>query len=611
MDPVPNLPSPEKTKLDPKASNTPPQTEASGQFRARTVTRRDEPSFDPGALKQPAPAQTVRAKKKHTPGTESSPLAALSAKALKQQQTRERLASKKGAQAVAPAMPREHMEREVITQVNQETTNRAFNVPPATRVDLTNAAQSRLLQMTLQHPGLVPMLELALAGKLTVSGSGPGDISVHLGTMTYSIDLGENTGQQIQSLEKLCTGYPGGQVIMGWCVGNRLHSKPGLLVGALSEHHRVLAESNQEDRVRLTVHSAEYQSQWNTEVIAKHFAGLKRHTASESDVLGERQLVDESRRRFLDGKRYEAQAQVYLRNTTEPTAQATPSTEQQDLSTPVALPERPPAVTMPGEEATSAPSVEPIFDALVTAGGGKMISAQLSEEKKEWVAVASAEIRQIVEKLRYGQEDECVAFRQALADRQLVLMQYARQKLLKKQVKNERSLLQQNEKTLVDLAKQAFVKEGPEKQRRAELVLHGMDVLEQIAVGAFDPEQYTKSELRSGHAALSSIFPEVPQDKILDRSAGGFYDRLFDAMADEKSTAYMGAQEYEFSEVSRDRPILCIYPSDPGPFLTEEARPRVSTLVGQALNQSGEELAPVVAKLRGDLAASGQATAVD
>ena len=283
--------------------------------------------------------------------------------------------------------------------------------------------------------------------------------------MSYPVDLGEDSGRQISSLHALCSGYPGGQVIIGWCVGNRQQSNPGLLLGALAEHDRVLEECWTDDKVRLTVHTAEYQSQWNTGIVGKHFTGLRRDAGSDRDVLGEKQLFDETRRRCLDGKRYEAQVRLYLHRKSGPMAPA------------AASPQGLQSTAKPAGEQVALPPAKPAFDALVTEGGGPVLSGGVSVEKERHVATASREMKEIIDKPRYGGEDECVAFRQALIDRQLVLMRYTRQKLLKKQVGNERSLLQQNEKMLVDLAKRAFAGDGPAKQRRAELLLHSMDVL--------------------------------------------------------------------------------------------------------------------------------------
>lgn len=180
------------------------------------------------------------------------------------------------------------------------------------------------------------------------------------------------------------------------------------------------------------------------------------------------------------------------------------------------------------------------------------------------------------------------------------MRQYARQRLLNKQVSAERALLQQNQRELVKVAKERFAGDGAEKRRRAELALHSMDVLEQTAVSVLDPASFPKRDLRSGDAPLQDVFPSVPQHRILDPDAAGFYSRLFDAVADDRSTAYVASQEYEFATASKHRPIMYIYTTDPGPFITEEAKPRVSSLIGQALNVSGVELEPVVSRLRGD-----------
>ena len=183
-------------------------------------------------------------------------------------------------------------------------------------------------------------------------------------------------------------------------------------------------------------------------------------------------------------------------------------------------------------------------------------------------------------------------------------MRYAGQKVINKQLGPARKEVQANEHKLLEAADKVFADAGPVTQRRAQLALHSMDVLEQIAIGALEPKAFPKSG--SGQAArqkaLEETFPKVPQEKVLDASGQGFTKRIFEAIRDDRSLSYMAAQEYEFEQVSKDRPILYVYPSDPGPFLTEGARERVDPLVGQALNLAGDDLAALVAEIRPDAA---------
>ncbi len=459
------------------------------------------------------------------------------------------------------------MEKDVLAQVRCEFAGGSHEVPATRPGEFTDAARSRLGELAARHPGLVTMLELAAARNLTITGKGTGDISLHLGPMAYPLDCGEDTERQIGQLQTLLNGFRGGHVIVGWCPGNVNQSKPGLLVATLREHERVLAESNLPDRARLTVHSAAYQSQWNPDVVSSHLEGLKRGPGDSRDAISGKKVFDEARKRFLDAKRYEAQSSLVL-------------------------PE--PAGVAPASGSASG------FDALVAENGGRMFSGEESAEKSRHVATATGEIRNILDTLRFGQESECVDFRRLLCERQLILRQYAKQRLLNKRVADERAQLQQNQRELTRVARQRFADEGPEKQRRAELAIHSMDVLEQTAVGVLDPGSFPKRELRSGDASLAALLPEVPEQRVLDPHVAGFYSRLLDAVADDKSTAYVASQEYEFTAAARQQPIMYIYTSDPGPFITGEAKPRVSPLIGHAFNVSGAQLQPVVSQLSGE-----------
>ena len=566
MDPTGVSPTPSKPG-EKRASESPPATRAKGvaSGRAVSVAGGEARILSPASQQPPVRAgKSGRARRTAREGGEAS---ALSSKALKKEQTRLRLESSKPARASAPTMSRADMEKDVLAQVRCEFAGRSHEVPATRPGEFTDEARTRLGELGVQHPGLIPMLELAEARNLTITGKGPGDISLHLGPMAYPLDCGEDTERQIGQLQTLLSGFRGGHVIVGWCPGNVNQSKPGLLVGTLREHERVLAESKLPDRARLTVHSAAYQSQWNPDVVSSHLEGLKRGPGDSRDAIGGKKVFDEARKRFLDAKRYEAQSSLVL-------------------------PE------LAGVAPTSGSAS--VFDALVAENGGRMFSGEESAEKSRHVAAATGEIRNILDTLRFGQERECVDFRRLLGERQLVLRQYAKQRLLNKRVADERAQLQQNQRELTRVAKQRFADEGPEKQRRAELAIHSMDVLEQTAVGVLDPESFPKRELRSGDACLAALLPEVPEQRVLDPNVAGFYSRLFDAVADDKSTAYVASQEYEFTAAARQQPIMYIYTSDPGPFITGEAKPRVSPLIGHAFNVSGAELQPVVSQLSGE-----------
>ena len=565
MDPTGVSPVPAKPG-EKQTSDSPSATKATGTASGREVNVAGGEARILSPASQEPPVRAGKPGRSRRTAREGGEASALSSKALKKEQTRLRLESSKPAQALAPAMSRADMEKDVLAQVRCEFAAGSHEVPATRPGAFTDAARSRLGELAARHPGLVTMLELAAARNLTITGKGPGDISLHLGPMAYPLDCGEDTDRQITQLQTLLNGFPGGHVIVGWCPGNVNQSKPGLLVETLREHERVLAESKLPDRARLTVHSAAYQSQWNPDVVSRHFTGFKRSRGDSRDAIGERKVFDEARKRFLDGRRFEAQTQLALPGSTE--------------------------VEPPSGRASA-------FDALIAENGGRMFSGEESAEKSLHVAAATVEIRGILRDLRSGQESECIEFRRLLAERQPIVRQYAKQRLLNKRVADERAQLQQNHRELVRVARERFAAEGSEKQRRAELALHSMDVLEQTAVGALDPDLYSKRELRSGDAPLADLFPELPEQRILDPDAAGFHSRLFDAVADDKSTAYVASQEYEFTTAARRQPILYIYMNDPGPFITGRARPRVAPLIGNAFNVSGAELQPVVSELAG------------
>ena len=451
---------------------------------------------------------------------------------------------------------------------------------PARQAGLEPAARSRLEALAREHGGLVPLLEKAAAKKLTIAGTGSGNISLQLGPMAYPIDMGPHTGTQLRSLERLVDGYPGGHVVLGWCVGNQMQSKLGLLAESIREHQRVIGDGV--GQARLTVHSAAYQSQWNPDIVSEHFRGLSVSANPQQDIVSQSKLCDESARRLKDACVYEEQT-------------AAVSKQESHLG--------PQSESAPGAELAVKRKVaqHSAFDALVKEGGGPVLVLDGGTAKEKHIRKASAEIRNIIDRLSTSQEPACAGFRNLLSERQELLRKYAGQKVINKQVGPMRKEVQANEKKLLEAADTVFADSAPSTRRRAKLALHSMDVLEQIAIGSLESKVFPKSGsmLAMRQKALDEAFPRLPQNQVLNPSNRTFCRRIFEAIADEKSLTYMSAQEFE--EASKQRPILYIYPSDPGPFLTEDARTRVDSLVGQALNLSGEDLASVASELCGKL----------
>ena len=470
----------------------------------------------------------------------------------------------------------------VVSLDSLRKTGELLKPAPARQAGLEPAAKSRLEALAREHGELVPLLEKAAAKKLTIAGRGPGDISLHLGPMAYPIDMGSDTAAQLHSLERLMDGYPGGHVVLGWCVGNQMQSKPGLLAESIREHQRVIGDGA--GQARLTVHSAALHSQWNPDIVNEHFRGLSVSANPQQDIVSQSKLCDESARRLKDACVYEEQT-------------ASVSKQESHLG--------PQSESAPGAELAVKRKVaqHSAFDALVKEGGGPVIVPDGGTAKEKHIRKASAEIRNIIDRLSISQEPACVDFRNLLSERQELLRKYAGQKVINKQVGPMRKEVQANEEKLLEAADTVFADSAPSTRRRAKLALHSMDVLEQIAIGSLESKVFPKSgsALAMRQKALDETFPRLPQDQVLNPSNRTFCRRIFEAIADEKSLTYMSAQEFEFEEASKQRPILYIYPSDPGPFLTEDARTRVDSLVGQALNLSGEDLASVASELRGKL----------
>ena len=448
-------------------------------------------------------------------------------------------------------------------------TGELFTPDPPRKAALEGAGKARLEALASEHRNLTPLLEKAAAKGFTISGRGHGDLSLHLGPMTYALDVGDRTQCQIKSLNKLVDGYKDGHVILGWCVGNQQQGKPGVLSEAIQEHRRVIGEAP--DHARISVHTAAHQSQWNPDIVSDHFRGLSVSTSADQDIISQSKLVDESTKRLKDACAYEQQTVEALRSSSAEESAKPQST---------------------GHES---------FDALVKDGGGPVTSAEGNSPKEAHIREASTEIRGILNRLAASDEPSAVEFRSLLSERQELLMRYAGQKVINKQLGPARKEVQANERRLLETANKVFAEAGPVTRRRAQLALHSMDVLEQIAIGALEPKVFPKSA--SGQAvrqkALEESFPKVPQDQILNASSQGFTKRIFEAIGDDRSLTYMASQEYEFEQTSKQSPILYVHPSDPGPFLTEEAHGRVDSLVGQALNLSGDDLGPVAAELRG------------
>ena len=475
-------------------------------------------------------------------------------------------------------------EKKVIKKVEAlKESGELLNPPPANQVRLEPAALNRLEKLAREHVQLVALLEKAAAKKFTISGGETDNISLHLGPMAYSIDgRTAPVAEQLRSLEKLVDGYSGGHIVFGWCVGNQTQSKLGLLAESIREHQRVIGD--RADQAELTVHSAAHQAQWNPDIVSRNFRGLRVSTYPHQDIVSQSKLRDESEKRLTDAKGYAAQTDAVSKRESvlAPQRESTPGAE--------------PAVK-------SKVAQNPAFDALVREGGGPVLFPEGHTRKEEHIRGASDDTRKVIERLSTSDEPACVDFRNLLSERQELLRNYAGQKVINKQVGQMRAEVQANEHKLLDAADAVFADSDPDTRRRARLALHSMDVLEQIAIGSLESKVFPKSRSQRDvrHKALEETFPRLPENRILNPLDRGFCRRIFEAIADEKSLTYTSAQEFEFEETSKRKPILYIYPSDPGPFLTEDAGTRVDSLVGQALNQYGDDLAPVVSELRGRL----------
>ena len=123
--------------------------------------------------------------------------------------------------------------------------------------------------------------------------------------------------------------------------------------------------------------------------------------------------------------------------------------------------------------------------------------------------------------------------------------------------------------------------EGTDRARRAELACHSMSVLEGIAADCIRQDPDTMQRLFGSGPAGAGAGQE-------------FYQRLYRAMGDYKSTKYMGAQEYEFERFAVAHDLIYVYSAEAGPFLTGASRPYVSVLIGKPLNATGVPISSVL-----------------
>ena len=405
---------------------------------------------------------------------------------------------------------------------------------------------------------------------MMVSAKGD-DIYLKLGCVHYRIDVGnsikyslddvgvekeeawQRTEDQIQSLIKLLNGHPNGHVILGWCVGNSSQRKSNALASTMDAHARVINAAG--GNARLTVHTAAHQAKWNPEIIQRHFSDLRLKYETSSDGSGKvketEALSQEALLKMMEDR--ENDAKLYR--------------------------------TECGNDEN--------FDALVQESGGPIFEPSGDKPKDRHINAAAQEISGLVKRLRDGEEPDCVEFRRLLSERTECLKNLMHARRTNKGADKARKSLRANEMKLIETAARAFEADGPKAQRRAQLALHSKDVLEQTALDALDETFFPRGKGKTNVDVRNRNFNQLfsSEEPSGTPSISEFHSRILSAVCDNKSTIYMASQEYEFTEASGRNDILYVYPSDPGPFIAEDARPKVHPLIGEtiALDKPYEE----------------------
>ena len=430
----------------------------------------------------------------------------------------------------------------------------ASSVEDASQVaERKTVGRNRYDGLCAKHPALAGLVERAKeAGVPILTGTKGTDIFLKVGPMQYRIGASEDiddvvgtkpwqsTEDQIHSLGKLMTPNPRQHVILGWCVGNRLQSIPGRLAAALDAHTSAMAAASGSQAGRLSAHTAAHQARWNPNIIERHFDGF-RLPGQEAEVVTTAALHDEAEKRAGDAMLYRQECGATVQ-----------------------------------------------FDALVHDMGGAIEEATGSTPKELHIKSAARQISGLVESLRSSPEPHCVEFRTLLSERQGLLQNLVRAKVTNRGAQKARNALRENEDRMIATASKAFEADGPTAQRRAQLALHSMDVLEQTAIGALNPKLFPKGGGANKHtreASLQALFPSHPRDSA--PTVSEFQGRILSSISDPRSTTYMASQEFEFTEAAKHGEVLYVYPSDPGPFITAEARPRIFPLIGEASDPDG------------------------
>ena len=407
--------------------------------------------------------------------------------------------------------------------------------------------QEQFSMLCDRHPDLFKLAERAKHIGFDLMTSPKGDeFFVMVGPMRYLISSANErdvhwrrTEDQIHACMKLLNGCHDLHVVVGWCVGHRLHNQQGKLAAVLEAHLQVIKACS--CGMRLTVHTAAHTARWNSDIIMRHFEDFRLPRWPEQEVIKKEVLRAESDKRATEAEMFRIQCDDRVE-----------------------------------------------FDTLINETGGPIHTPSGNSLKEIHIATASREICSLVEHLRDSDQPPCKKFREILYQRGRLLRDHIQAKITNKSAKNARNALKLNQEWLVTTAFEAFELNGPTTQRRAELALHSMDILEQTAIIALNPLIFPKGGGKNRETrdeSLRALFSSPDEGDVTE-----FQRRLLSAICDDKATTYMTAQEYEFMEASRHRHILYIYSRDPGPFIMREARPRITTLIGEPKDSDGSPL---------------------
>lgn len=421
-----------------------------------------------------------------------------------------------GAKRTPPTTPKD---------ITQEAGTSASIKPP-----LSEASVSKLNAITTTFSSAKEILNaLSEHGATIQETKREGIVNVFHAGLCSEIDLNspETAKETLEAFRGLLPASHGGnenQMVLGFCVGNKIHGKEGVLEHTLrSIEPLVGAERFTKD---VSVHSVADQAQCNTDVVSQVFGRLAPNTLSEMLIQKEATL------RQKDADSFRAQ------------------TDSMNIK----------------------------LDHIIHSTDGP--------EKNDHVRGFNEGMRGLIAKAK--DDPGCANLRETLTERISLLRDLANAQIANKSAGKARDALAKNEATLVSQFKE-FCGDDPDAARRAELVIHSIDVLEQIALGAMEaPKGKGKIPTAERRQILEAKIPEPdnPQNVLHN----GFYSTLIECVADERSLTYMGAQEFEFETFSKDRAMTYIYPSSPGPFLTANAEKTVSTLTAFPSPPSGSHL---------------------